>query len=154
MNTDTTAANRLLARRVVLASAAYDLVMTAGFATPWTARIALDGIAGLHDRLGLSGTVPDAGDPFTMLFANLLGSIVVVWSVVRLLRPTPFLGAADTVGRLLFSLWFGYALGAGASTILIGFLVLEIGWGVVQGAAVSRPLRATMRAGRRTLAAC
>jgi len=146
-------------RRVVRASAWYDLVVTAGFATPWTAALALGTVADVHRGLGLDGVLPVIEDPFTMLFANLLGSIVVVWSVIRLLRPTALLGAGDTVGRLLFSAWFAWALVEGASAVLVGFLVLEIGWGLVQGLTVWRPVAASWREGRlagrrRTLAAC
>jgi hypothetical protein len=142
-------------RRVVRASASYDLVVTAGFALPWTAAAALTTIGDLHRGLGLDGALPLVDDPFTILFANLLGSIVVVWSVVRLLRPVPLLGAADTVGRLLFSTWFAWALVQGASPILIGFLVLEVAWGLLQGVAVWRPVRQELgAAGRRTLAPC
>jgi hypothetical protein len=142
-------------RRVVRASALYDLILTAGFATPWTAAAALGTISDVHRALGLDGAVPVVEDPFTMLFANLLGSIVVVWSVIRLLRPTPLLGAGDTVGRLLFSTWFAWALVEGASSVLVGFLVLEIGWGLVQGYAVWRPVTAGWRQARsRTLATC
>lgn len=139
-------------RRVIRASAFYDLVVTAGFALPWTASASLALISDLHRGLGLHGSLPVVDDPFTMLFANLLGSIVVVWSVVRLLRPVPLLGAADTVGRLLFSAWFGWALLQGASQVLIGFLVLEIAWGLLQGSAVAKPVGLGLR--RRTLAAC
>ena len=134
-------------RRVVRASAFYDLIVTAGFATPWTAAVALGTVTDVHRGLGFDGALPVIEDPFTMLFANLLGSIVVVWAVVRLIRPTPFLGAGDTVGRLLFSTWFAWALVEGASPVLVGFLVLEVGWGLVQGYAVWKPVR-------RTLAAC
>lgn len=139
--------------RVVRASARYDLIVTAPFATPWSARFVLERLADLHDGLGLSGAVPDAGDPFTLLFANLLGSIVLVWSLVRLARPTAFLGAADTAGRLLFSCWFGYALAGDASATVLAFLVLEIGWGLLQGVAVARPLLREARGPRRTLPA-
>ena len=142
-------------RRVVRASAFYDLIVTAAFATPWTAAVALGTINDLHHGLGLDGALPLVDDPFTMLFANLLGSIVVVWSVIRLLRPTPLLGAGDTVGRLLFSTWFAWALIEGASPVLVGFLVLELGWGLVQGYAVWRPVTEQWRQQRRrTLAAC
>jgi len=141
-------------RRVVRASALYDLIVTAGFATPWTAAAALGVVADLHRGLGFDGALPVIEDPFTMLFANLLGSIVVVWSVIRLLRPTPLLGAGDTVGRLLFSAWFGWALLQGASPVLVGFLVLEVGWGLVQGWAVWKPVTEQWRVERRTLAAC
>jgi hypothetical protein len=142
-------------RRVVRASAFYDLIVTAGFATPWTAALALGTVTDVHRGLGLDGALPQVDDPFTMLFANLLGSIVVVWSVVRLIRPTAFLGAGDTVGRLLFSAWFAWALLEGASPVLVGFLVLEVGWGLVQGYAVWKPVTVRWRESRgRTLAAC
>lgn len=142
-------------RRVIRASAFYDLIVTAGFATPWTATLALGTITDIHRGLGLSGAVPMIDDPFTMLFANLLGSIVVVWSVIRLIRPEPLLGAGDTIGRLLFSAWFAWALGQGASSVLVAFLVLELGWGVLQGVAVWKPVTAALGVRRRrTLAAC
>jgi hypothetical protein len=123
------------ATRIVFASALYDLVVTAPFATPWTAQHSFAMLGRAHAALGLSGALPSVSDPFALLFANLMGSIVVVWSVVRMLSPTPRLGAADTAGRALFSFWMAFALVHGASSILVGFLVLEIAWGVVQGAA-------------------
>lgn len=138
------------AARVIRASAVYDLVVTAGFALPVTAALALGSMGDVHRALGLSGAVPVADDPFTMLLANLLGSIVSVWAVLRILRPEPVLGAADTVARLLFSTWFAWALTQGASPVLIGFLVPEVAWGIVQGAVVVRALGAE----RRTLAPC
>lgn len=161
MTTDT--AQRDTVRRVVRASAFYDLIVTAAFATPWTAAIALGTVTDVHHSLGLDGALPQVEDPFTMLFANLLGSIVVVWSVIRLLRPTALLGAGDTVGRLLFSAWFAWALVEGASPVLVGFLVVEVGWGLVQGITVWKPVTARWRADRfsgsstserRTLAGC
>jgi hypothetical protein len=133
-------------RRVIRASAVYDIIVTTGFAVPATAAAALSSLSALHHGLGLAGSVPLADDPFTMLFANLLGSIVTVWSVVRLIRPVPILGAADTVARLLFSTWFLWALAHGASPVLVGFLVVEIGWALLQGYAVWRPLRTDLRA--------
>ena len=98
------------AARVIRASAAYDLVVTAGFALPWTATLALAS----------------------------MGDVV------------PVLGAADTVARLLFSTWFAWARMQGASPVLIGFLLPEVAWGLVQGAVVARALGAE----RRTLAPC
>lgn len=139
------------AARVIRASAVYDLVVTVGFALPFTAALALSSMGDLHRALGLSGVVPVVDDPFTMLLANLLGSIVSVWAVLRILRPVPLLGAADTVARALFSTWFAWALTQGASPVLLGLLVPEVAWGVVQGAVVARAL-ATGR--RRTLAPC
>lgn len=142
-------------RRIIRASALYDLILTAGFAVPWTAAAALGTIVDVHRGLGFDGALPVIDDPFTMLFANLLGSIVVVWSVIRLIRPEPLLGAGDTVGRLLFSTWFAWALVQGASPVLVGFLVLEVAWGLLQGVAVWKPVTLEWQNRRsRTLATC
>ena len=127
--------------RVIRASAAYDVVATAAFALPWTAPFALDSLRGVHETLGLSGALPQPHDVFTILFANLLGSIVLVWSVLRLARPSLMLGAADTVARVLFSTWMAAALFSGATTAVLAFLVPEVTWGIVQGAAVLRASR-------------
>ncbi len=131
------------ALRIVRASAIWDLLVTWGFALPITVGLAFDTVGHLHDALGLTGALPSTRHPFTVLFANLMGSLVVVWSTVRLIRPTLALGAADTVARGLFSLAMAAALAGGASTVLVGFLVAELGWGVVQGAAVLTATRRT-----------
>ena len=58
---------------------------------------------GLDQSLSPGGAAPVVGDPLTMMLANLLGGIVVVWSAVRIIAPTARLGAADMVARLLFT---------------------------------------------------
>lgn len=123
-------------RRVVFFSALYDLLVTWPFATPWTASWLSTQLAALHSQLALPGAVPSLDTPTALLFANLMGSIVTVWSVLRLLRPTAELGAADTAGRVLFSTWMVFALLHGASPVLVPLLVLEVAWGLVQGAVV------------------
>jgi hypothetical protein len=127
--------------RVIRASAVYDLVVTTGFALPWTVGLVFDGIGWGQGVLGLSGAVPSADQVFTVLFANLMGGLVVVWSVVRLLRPSLALGVADTCARFLFALGMASALAAGGSTLLVGFLVAEVAWGLVQGVVVVSALR-------------
>ncbi|MBI6852005.1 hypothetical protein YA0002_04440 [Pseudomonas cichorii] len=118
-------------RQVVRASAWYDLIVTAAFATPWTF-MALHGVLStLSQHWNLSGDLP-AFEPMHMLMANLLGSIVCVWAVLRIRDPQPVFGRYDAVGRLLFATWQGYALMHGASSLLIGFLVMELVWAVVQ----------------------
>ena len=131
--------------RIVRASAVYDLVVTTGFALPWLAAATFGTLADVHRELGLTGSLPDADDPFTVLFAGLMGGLVMVWSVVRVIQPSLLLGAADTVARGLFCLGMVAALSDGASTVIVGFLVPEAVWGLVQGAAVLVTLR------RRTL---
>lgn len=131
------------AQKIVRWSAIYDLVVTAMFALPWTAVLLFGALAALHDSLGLSGATPSAADPFTLMFANLMGSLVVVWSVYRIWRPTIAAGVADTGARMLFSLGMIYALANGASPLTGTLLAMELVWAVVQGAAVVSTGRAT-----------
>ncbi|MEV0094351.1 hypothetical protein [Streptomyces sp. NPDC050738] len=106
--------------RVVRASAWYDLVVTAGFATPWT-------YAMVHDVLSL----PER-DVMQTLLANLMGSVVVVWALLRIVRPQPEHGLFDGIARTLFSAWIAYALAHGGPHLLWGFLVVEVAFGVAQ----------------------
>ena len=123
-------------RSIVRASAGYDLFATAAFATPWT-------FAALHSVLalaaqGLAGSFP-AFDPTHVLMANLLGSIVVIWAVLRLRDPQQQYGRYDAVGRFLFAAWQIYAVMHGASVIILGFTVLELTFGILQSLPVTRP---------------
>lgn len=121
-------------RRIVQSSAWYDLIVTAGFATPWT-------FMAIHAVLtsvaqGLPGTFP----PFEashVLMANLLGSIVVVWAVLRIRDPQLQFGRYDAAGRFLFAAWQIYAVMHGASFLILGFTVFELAFGVVQSLPVA-----------------
>lgn len=73
-------------RRLVRASALYDLFLTAAFATPWTFALVHGHLSALNVALG--GAALPAFTPFHLLFACLMGSIVLVWSVLRILEPT------------------------------------------------------------------
>ncbi|MBK3567493.1 hypothetical protein [Streptomyces sp. MBT62] len=116
--------------RVVRASAWYDLVVTAGFATPWTYALVHDTLSSLGRDWGL-GVLPEL-DPIQTLYANLMGSVVVVWAVLRLVRPLAAHGLFDGVARVLFTAWQGYALAQGAPRFLWLFLVVEASFGVLQ----------------------
>lgn len=116
-------------RRIVQASAWYDLIATIGFATPWT-------FAAIHAMLmcaaqGLPGTFPQF-EPSHVLMANLLGSIVTIWAILRIRDPQRQFGRYDAAGRLLFATWQIYAVMHGASVIILGFTVMEILFGVIQ----------------------
>lgn len=126
------------ALRTIRRSALYDLIVTLPFATPWTARALFAGMSALHGWLGLPGPPPVVSDPIAVLLANLMGSLVVVWSIVRLRAPAIPHGVADTAARAAFSLWMAWALIAGASPIIAGFLIAEVGWGIVQARAIRR----------------
>ncbi|CAG1014471.1 MAG: hypothetical protein F9K19_00375 [Rhizobiaceae bacterium] len=117
--------------RIVRASAAYDLVVTIGFATPWSFLAIIAAIGAVHDALGLPGSVPQP-DLWHVLFANLLGSVVVVWSLVRLRLRLAVLGRYDLVARLLFASWQVHALTMGASWTVLAFLAFEIAFAALQ----------------------
>ncbi|MEU3838764.1 hypothetical protein AB0E88_01800 [Streptomyces sp. NPDC028635] len=116
--------------RVVRTSAWYDLVVTAGFATPWTYALVHDALSTLGDATGL-GTLP-ALDPIEILYANLMGSVVVVWALLRITEPLPVHGLFDGIARALFAAWQAYALAHGAPRWLWLFFVAEVAFGVVQ----------------------
>ncbi|RKH40555.1 hypothetical protein D7X55_34405 [Corallococcus sp. AB049A] len=125
-----------LLRRVVFASALYDFVVTVPFATPWTADAVLSSIRSLHHALGLGGEALPAFTSTHLFFVALFGTIVTLWSVVRLVHPTAFNGAIDTVGRALFSTWMAWSLAQGATRVLVVFLVLELAWMFAQGGVI------------------
>jgi len=117
-------------RRIVKASAIYDLVVTAAFATPWTFALAHGNISSLNAMLG--GSALPAFAPFHLLFACLMGSIVLVWSVLRILEPTQRLGRFDGVARFLFSTWMAWCLAVTGAPVLWLFVLPEFAWGVAQ----------------------
>jgi hypothetical protein len=116
--------------RVVRASAWYDLVVTAGFATPWTYTLVHDALSSSGNALGL-GALPEL-DPVQVLYANLMGSVVVVWAVLRIVRPLAVHGLLDGVARTLFAAWQSYALAHGATRLLWLFFGVEVMFGLVQ----------------------
>ncbi|QNA90085.1 hypothetical protein G4G28_19165 [Massilia sp. Dwa41.01b] len=115
---------------IVRASALYDLVVTAGFATPWTFPFIHRLMSGLNEGMG-AAPLPAFG-PFHMLIAGLLGSIVVVWSLLRIREPAQRLGRHDGAARLLFSAWMAWTLHATGAPLLWLLLVPEFAWGVIQ----------------------
>jgi len=127
--------------QTVRLSAGYDLLMTAGFMTPWTALWVFDGFAALSEALELTRPVP-VMDATSLLFANLMGSLVVVWSLWRLRHPTRRAGLYDGVARMLFAAWQSYAVAHGASLLILGFTCMEIAFAVAQALPVDDPQRA------------
>lgn len=123
---------RTTARRVVVASAVYDLVVTAPFALAGGSAFVLELMRSVHTKLALPGAQLPAFAPTHVFFVGLLGSVVTMWSVARLLRPSPFLGVIDGITRLLFSGWMVWGLAHGESFLLAGFLVPELSFGLLQ----------------------
>ncbi|AXI03490.1 hypothetical protein [Aquirhabdus parva] len=112
-------------RKIVRASAIYDLLVTAPFATPWT-------FAVVYQLLNMIAPVPPF-EPTHILFVNLFGSIVLVWSILRIRDPQPIYGFYDSIGRALFSIWFFYYLiRYDINPVTWIFAVLELSWFVIQ----------------------
>jgi len=124
-------------RRIVRASAIYDLVVTAPFATPWTFAWNWRQLSDLDLRLGGAALPPFDVD--ATLVACLMGSLVLVWSALRIATPERRLGRFDGVARLLFSTWMAWALAITHQPLLWLFLVPEFAWGVVQWWPVAEP---------------
>lgn len=136
------------ARQANRAGAIYDLIVTAAFATPWTARLAL----GALDGLPLGGPPVPAFEEGHLLFVTLLGTLVSFWSVTRLLRPSAFLLTIDTIGRVVFATWLLRAATVGAPRTALVFSALEMVFFVVQALGLLRE-RASTRAPARLTAA-
>lgn len=133
------------ALKIIRASAVYDLVVTFVFALPLTARWLFDGLAEVHAQFGLTGSTPDSGDVYAVMFANLMGGLVTVWSLFRIFRPSLAAGVTDIGGRIFFSIGMVGALVAGASPLVAIILTLEIIWALVQGVAVGSAFRGHRR---------
>lgn len=124
-------------RRLVRASAIYDVLMTGAFATPWTLLLLREQLSDINVKLD-GAPLPEFA-PFHLLIGCLLGSVVLVWSVLRIVDPQPRFGRYDAAARYLFSLWMGWALLVTGEPVLWLFIVPELAWGMAQ----SLPLRAS-----------
>lgn len=116
--------------KIVLASAWYDLIASALFATPWTFALLHDAVSRFNQLLG--GAPLPAFGPLQTMMANMMGTVVVIWSIVRLLEPTVRWGRFDGAGRFLFSSWMACALLATGAPILWMTVIPEFAWGVIQ----------------------
>ncbi|MCE4058130.1 hypothetical protein [Pseudomonas sp. Au-Pse12] len=118
-------------RTLVRASGWYDLLVTLAFVTPWSF-MALHGLLqNTAQALNLPGSLPPF-EPAHLLMANLMGSIVCVWAVLRIRDPQQAFGRYDAVGRVLFASWQVYALMHGATALIGVFLLFELAWCVAQ----------------------
>lgn len=117
--------------KIVRASAWYDLVVTSALMTPWTAAMLLALLASLSAQLGLDRGFA-ALDATQMMLANLLGSVVVVWSLWRVCHPSQRVGHYDVMARVLFAVWQVYAVSQGASYLILVFTAMEIVFGIAQ----------------------
>ena len=123
-------------RRLVRASAIYDVLMIAPFTTPWTFLLMREHLSALN--VGLGGVPLPVFGPFHLLISSLLGSVVMVWSVLRTLDPQPRFGRFDAAARYLFSTWMAWALLVTGQPLLWLFLVPELAFGLAHSLPVRR----------------
>ena len=121
--------------KIVRASGVYDLLITAPFATPWSFLLVRSHLSDINQHLG--GAALPEFSPFHVLIACLLGSIVSVWSALRVLHPTRRLGRYDGTARFMFSFWMAWTLWLTGEPVLWLFLVPELLWGLVQWLPIS-----------------
>ncbi len=126
-------------RRIVFFSALYDLLVTAPFATPWSFALVHSQLSATNQLLG--GAALPGFLPFHVLFACLLGSVVLMWSILRLRAPEQRFGRYDGAARMLFSLWMLWAMQATGAPVIWLFVVPEFAWGVAQWLPVSPAAR-------------
>jgi len=115
-----------------LAGAVYDLVVTIGFATPFTAGLILELAGRAHDLFGVPGAPAPELDPLALMFTSMFGTVVTMWAVARILRPEARFIAIDTVGRAVFSALMIWAVLNGQSATIVVFLIGEITWFTLQ----------------------
>jgi hypothetical protein len=116
--------------KIIRVSAVYDLLLTAPFATPWTFALLRDRMSLINQLLG-GGALP-AFEPLHVLLACLMGTVVLIWSVLRIIEPTVRLGRFDGAGRFLFVTWMGWGVASTGAPVLLLFMIPELAWGVVQ----------------------
>jgi hypothetical protein len=119
-------------RKLVLISAIYDLIVTLPFALPGLVSMQLATLSKIQLALGLSGVFPVI-EPVHLFFLNLFGTIVCVWSVLRIVKPEPLFGLVDGLGRAAFSsLMIYYLVVWSIPQIVVLFLVPEVLFGIAQ----------------------
>ncbi|GAA6134964.1 hypothetical protein NBRC116188_17540 [Oceaniserpentilla sp. 4NH20-0058] len=124
--------NKSAYKKIVRASAIYDVLTTFGFAFPVLVSLNIYMLSSIHTQFSFSGSFPEFL-PFHLFFLNLMGSVILVWSALRIANPEPIFGLYDSIARFLFSFnMFFYLLAYDITGILWLFFVPEITWGVVQ----------------------
>ena len=129
--------------RLYRISSWYDLLITWPYMTPLTLGLFWSAMNGAHAATGLA-PLPEL-NTYAVLFANFFGSVVIIWSVVRLRLNNPQLARYDAIGRWLFSAWMLNAVLNGASPLIWGFLVIELTFAVLQSLPVREPAQTAAR---------
>jgi hypothetical protein len=119
-------------RTIMRLIACYDILTTAPLITPWTFAFVFAMLKQLELALNLGETHVDGADPNLSFLASLLGSVCVVWALVRLRSPEPWLGQFDGLAKMLFSFWMIYGVLHGLSGAVLIYLPFEMTLGIAQ----------------------
>lgn len=111
-------------------SALYDVIVTWPFATPFTIGLFFWAVGHLHAAAGWA-PLPELS-VFGVLFGNFFGTVVLIWSAVRLHLKDLRLMRYDALGRWLFSAWMLNAALNGASPVIWIFIAFELSFAVLQ----------------------
>lgn len=111
---------------VIRICAAFDLAVTGLLSLPFAARTFVSTLYALEGAWGGESGAPEL-PPIAWFFINLAGALGVLWALVRLLRPEPWLARADVLGRCAVAALISGYLWAGDVPALLGaFLATEL----------------------------
>lgn len=117
---------------IIRSSGIYDIIIMIPFAIPGVVAWTMHQISNFHNSLMLSGTVPEFSS-MHLLFINIMATITIVWSVLRIVNPIPLYGIYDTVTRIFIAaIMLVYLLQYNVSEIMWLFFIVEITWAVLQ----------------------
>lgn len=116
---------------IVRAGAVYDLAVGLILISPWGFGLLSDFLEFLHHNQAFPGMFPPR-DVLHVFLANLGGTFLVVWAIVRLQLNQPVLGRYDAAIRLVFSVWMIFAILNGLSPTIAPLLLFELTFGVLQ----------------------
>jgi len=107
---------------VIRACAGFDLVVTGLLALPFTAHVFVSAL------YALSGASPAPELPgIAWFFVNLAGALGVLWALVRIARPEPWLARADALGRCaVAALIAGYLVAGALPALMAAFVASEL----------------------------
>ena len=130
--------SRSAASAVIRACAGVDLLVTGPLALPFTSRVFVSALYALDRALGGAAAAPELPG-IAWFFVNLAGALGVLWALVRLLRPEPWLARADAAGRCaVAALMAGYLVAGAVPSVMWVFVATELGGAVAQGWATRR----------------
>ncbi len=115
-------------RRIILAGAAYDLVVGAPLAIPPLTQTGLDILFGINQALGFNDPRP-VFEPVHLLFISLFGLWVTAWVVARFRSANPGFVWIDLWMRLsVLAVLIWYVLATKAYGIVYLFIAADIFW--------------------------